>query len=181
MTKDLKSEIDKVTAHIVKVERDLQLLKIKPPSCELSTYKLLKDHTNQLAYIQQRLKPYKKAPPAVFKKAMQVFAQGVIGDLGDHLKVGNDSPRGKKLGTLWDVEGEETGAQSPSGASATRNSPLSTNKTQTFDNRGPDVELDQGIKLHQPPKASLSSNQNRWMGHDQITVATAPKLPAGNQ
>jgi len=70
LAKDLKTEIDKVTAHIVKVEKELQTLTNKPVSCELSTYALLKDHTNQLAYIQQRLKPYKKAPPAVFKKAM---------------------------------------------------------------------------------------------------------------
>jgi len=46
MSKEFRSEIDKVTAHIVKVERDLVLLRNKPPSCELSTYKLLKDHSN---------------------------------------------------------------------------------------------------------------------------------------
>jgi hypothetical protein len=47
--------------------------------------------------IEHRLKPYKKAPPLVFKKAMAHFETGG----------GNTTPKGKKLGTLWDADGSE--------------------------------------------------------------------------
>ena len=63
---DKKDQIDNILRRIVALEK-------APPRCEASTHDKIKEHEYQLYLINNRLKPYKKDPPLVFKTATALF------------------------------------------------------------------------------------------------------------
>ena len=75
----------------------------------------VEDQELQLHRINNRLKHYKKIPPAVFRIAKQVFLS--VDD--DNNKAGASTPTGRKKGTLWDA-GEATIVNSNATASQSR-------------------------------------------------------------
>ena len=58
--------MDNIMRRVVALER-------APPRCEASTQEKIKEHEYQLYLINNRLKPYKKDPPLVFKTATALF------------------------------------------------------------------------------------------------------------
>ena len=64
--KDRKDQLDNILRRLLALEK-------APPRCEASTLDKVKEHEYQLFVINNRLKPYKKDPPLVFKTATALF------------------------------------------------------------------------------------------------------------
>ena len=118
----LREQIGSINKEFFTFQRDFETLKashsieieklwieVYVPRCEeWLKKKVINDHALQLQRINNRLKPYKKIPPAVFQAAKQVF----LAVEEDYNREGCSTPTGRKIGTLWD-SAEATIVKSP--------------------------------------------------------------------
>lgn len=89
-----------------------------------------------------------------------------------HKLVGSETPRGKKEGTLWDThDGANQEQEDPPNRYRRSGTIIMKTSAETSPSDSPRTgkEVTPGVRQ--------IGRKPRWMGHDQVTVETAPKYP----